>query len=73
MSHLDSACSSQMSPEEAKVAELKKIVVACGVRKQWYVSKSTEYYAQSGSMRRERHADDRSKEFADLDSVSCCR
>lgn len=27
----------QLSPDEARVADLKRIVVACGVRKQWYV------------------------------------
>ena len=27
----------QLSPEEARVADLKRIVVACGVRKQWCV------------------------------------
>lgn len=52
----------QVSPDEAKVTELKRIVVACGVRKQWYVRASegqgkhclTSY---------------RSKEFADYPTV----
>jgi hypothetical protein len=30
---------SQSNPAEAKVVELKKIIVACGVRKQWSVAR----------------------------------
>lgn len=73
-SYCNARLTEQLSPDEAKVNDLKRIVVACGVRKQWCVTTTYRVISTILTNRLSRYEicvliPSRSKEFADCPTV----